>query len=598
MKSIRHVLCVFLIFSLGENIIAQELPPTIGDVKEFFVKINPAGTYLVTGPGDAAVAPSSLDLMQFVNDPTYGLKPGDLIGIEQVGTFRPGTDFPDYQTNLAGVFRGPAGFLSPGPLSTVQFVFTPNTSSGDIPTDIPQDFRISPDQTLYAQVPVGATEILFTPNDSAFADNTDPNNDFGVYVKIKIVSKKLSLETTLLDVNGQPLAGTIPTKLAISGRETVKLTLGALSSFKLIDVDGKGVEAKFQVVNGSQSMPSSLEKGKTLFFERVAILFTGNVFTLKQDIMPVHLGFQELRITPFDTKKYPSSITVVLSVGRPVKLGSKNNSFDQLIIDFAHERGLPPQLIKAQIAQESTEKFDQYAFRYEALTWDLKRFSSSMEPLADAIRFKDFKLINSLNTNLVPKLFPRKIYKVPFKGILSNIPDNYETDVNPGSYTPLLARDIVASNNQVENWITSNIPELDADGVFADFVIKTNFDFVSQTILASSYGLMQLMYPTAVDCCKYKDKIGIGLDPIGLLDPSINVSCGTLYFVNRFIAVNSFQQGVNVPTFSDYKSGLRNALESYNGGKRNPQKDGEKNYNSNVWNRVFNYWPTAEDTNF
>lgn len=187
MKSIRHVFCVFLIFSLGENLFAQELPPTIGDVKEFFVKINPAGTYLTTGPGDIAAAPSSLDLNQFMNDPTYGLKAGDLIGLEQVGTFRPGTDFTDYQTNLAGVFRGPAGFLFPGPQSTVQSVFTPNTSSNDIPTDIPQDFRISPNQTLYAQVPVGATEILFSPNDSAFADNTDPDGDFGVYAKIKII---------------------------------------------------------------------------------------------------------------------------------------------------------------------------------------------------------------------------------------------------------------------------------------------------------------------------------------------------------------------------------------------------------------------------
>lgn len=180
---------------------------------------------------------------------------------------------------------------------------------------------------------------------------------------------------------------------------------------------------------------------------------------------------------------------------------------------------------------------------------------------------------------------------------MNNIPDDYESTVEPGKYIPLFASDIVASNQQ-ENWITPNIPELDGDGIFADFVIKTEYRFIAQTILASSYGLMQIMYPTAVDCCKYKDENGIGLDPIGLLDPNKNVSCGTLYLVNLFISVNKFQQGVNLPLFSNYKSALRNALESYNGGRRNPEKDGEKNYNSNVWNRVFNYWPSSEESNF
>jgi hypothetical protein len=33
------------------------------------------------------------------------------------------------------------------------------------------------------QVPVGATEILFTGNDSFWIDNTDPNNDYGVFIE-------------------------------------------------------------------------------------------------------------------------------------------------------------------------------------------------------------------------------------------------------------------------------------------------------------------------------------------------------------------------------------------------------------------------------
>jgi len=140
-----------------------------------FVKVNPAGTYLLVDPCDQAAPPTSVTLS------SLGIVPGEFIRLTRVGAFKFGANFNDDGTSLAAVFRGPPGFIAPGPDSQHVSFNSGSTFCNNIPTNIAADFNVDPQ--IVVQVPVGATEILFTAGDSFWSDNTDPNNDYGVSIE-------------------------------------------------------------------------------------------------------------------------------------------------------------------------------------------------------------------------------------------------------------------------------------------------------------------------------------------------------------------------------------------------------------------------------
>lgn len=161
----------------------------------FFFHVNPNGTYLRVdssqdnpwGP-DRAVAASKLDLTSLYNDPSIQLRPGDIISMQTVGfaSWDPsGNDI--FNFGLVGVFAGDSGFLNPGPKTTAPSVYTSTTTPRGFPTDIPQDRGIPAEAPVKFEIPDGATRMLFTVNDGYFRDNSDPNADFGVTIKITII---------------------------------------------------------------------------------------------------------------------------------------------------------------------------------------------------------------------------------------------------------------------------------------------------------------------------------------------------------------------------------------------------------------------------
>lgn len=194
MTYIQICICAtILIFS--SNLIAQvEESPT------YFVKVDPKGTYLFTNrnpyhpdpdvqktiPKDYANSPSVFDLTQLYNHPVFPLQEGDVLTFELVGYFQAGDQHTDTYASLGAVFNNYHTNLSPGSYTNAGPFPSPPTYHNGWPTDIPQDFYIPNGRVVYAQVPKGATRILFTVWDSFFSDNSDPNGDFGVYIKIKI----------------------------------------------------------------------------------------------------------------------------------------------------------------------------------------------------------------------------------------------------------------------------------------------------------------------------------------------------------------------------------------------------------------------------
>lgn len=166
------------------------------DEIEFFLRIDPKGTYLFTdrsfdnpwGPDNANPA-SRLELNSI---PDVEIREGDIISLQTVGAsswFPGGADNLNF--GLVGVFVGAGGFLHPGINSTAPEFVTSTTTPRNIPTDIPQDRFIPNDASVDFEVPFGAKAMLFTVNDGFFRDNSDPNGDFGVTVKVTIKRNNL-----------------------------------------------------------------------------------------------------------------------------------------------------------------------------------------------------------------------------------------------------------------------------------------------------------------------------------------------------------------------------------------------------------------------
>lgn len=167
-------------------------------IKKYFLKVTPKGTYLRVHPLDEAGPPSRFDLLPLIEDPEILLKPGNLIGLRQVGAIQNTyTEWggQDNIANLLGVFYGGNSFISPGPNGTTfRVVSEPNMG---LPTDISEDFYI-PSSTIYAEVPEGAQEILFSLNESVWYDNSDPNGDFGVWIEVSVIKPEYILEKQVI----------------------------------------------------------------------------------------------------------------------------------------------------------------------------------------------------------------------------------------------------------------------------------------------------------------------------------------------------------------------------------------------------------------
>lgn len=88
---------------------------------------------------------------------------------------------------MSAVFSNGTQFLYPGPDSEFNDHVTQPTFSLKEKTDISQDFEIINGFFIKVRIPEGATKLFFTAHDSNFANNSDPDGDFGVTIKMEIV---------------------------------------------------------------------------------------------------------------------------------------------------------------------------------------------------------------------------------------------------------------------------------------------------------------------------------------------------------------------------------------------------------------------------
>ena len=171
-------------------------------------------------------------------------------------------------------------------------------------------------------------------------------------------------------------------------------------------------------------------------------------------------------------------------------------------MDAAHERGIPPQVLKGQIREESPG-FSKDEIRYEPCSWDFASISAG----ATLINTQPYSLY-AFDTVLADPGFDdtadlRNRYLIN-DGATTRFLTHADMQVSAGAIWaandgPLTQQgyDLGAED---QNWSTipcgARTKYLAAGHSVAQFMAALNF--VAQTATASSYGVMQVMYGTAV----------------------------------------------------------------------------------------------------
>lgn len=357
----------------------------------------------------------------------------------------------------------------------------------------------------------------------------------------------------------------------------MSIPFGAHLSLELRDKLGTIIPASFSLVPKTFVLPdisvSSANptgkiqlEGNSLYPNRIALLFGQDSGKVKQNLITVHMGTQQLMVSP----EGKNSISISL-ISVPARIGNDNNSFDSVIRGRAHKTGFPPQYIKAQIRKEAAgNAFNPNSYRYEP---DYDRVRQTPDSLNE-IAYARYVFSSAGRAPSNEQVHPRSLYKL-YPGLEENrITDNYEYTFNP--YKAIKANNIVYEfSNSSQNWY---LPKVLSNGttIPVDYdALEVKLDFVAQTVTASSYGLLQVMYRTAVEARDYFDYQTIdgenfykrGKDPIALFQPELNLKVGVGYLVKSYRTMNAlYQKNISVvneiETYNDYMS---NAFAGYNG---------------------------------
>jgi hypothetical protein len=155
------------------------------------------------------------------------------------------------------------------------------------------------------------------------------------------------------------------------------LTLGGTFQIKLLiqQADGTFQPIPSEFAPGDNPSFDETLDPKPLFPGTTVLQYTSQVDNAAV-LQAVHLGTQQLSIKPRDTRISPVNITLLIE--NPSKLGPLHPEFDPLLYRLADVTGVPPQMIKGQIGNESG--FNKYAWRYEPFNTTVGDFGYSTKP--------------------------------------------------------------------------------------------------------------------------------------------------------------------------------------------------------------------------
>ena len=291
-----------------------------------------------------------------------------------------------------------------------------------------------------------------------------------------------------------------------------------------------------------------------LYANDVALEFDSSQAAEVKKFIAVHLGTVKIRIAPNDPQRQENF--VLLHVVTPQQLGNTNNDFDDVILKHAHAKGILPQYIKGQVQKESM--FGAIVWRYEPIGTDyLGGISSGQAPKISQQPFSQYALDSDPTKNspelVADDIAPRGQGAYPLKYF--NAATKKIEVLDLASPNPI-AREIVDINDPVQHWL-ANTTQAVRDRVALQPQI---LDFVAQTPVASSWGMLQVLYPTATSAMGWQGVSG-KLNPHLLSDNDLNADLSTGYSARIYTRANTM---TNFSRFDEFEDSFRRTFNLYN----------------------------------
>jgi hypothetical protein len=290
----------------------------------------------------------------------------------------------------------------------------------------------------------------------------------------------------------------------------------------------------------------------------------------------VHLGTQTVVMTPDDSALPRQSVTV--SVVKPstlgtthqtITVGSDSFNLDAKIVEWADKRGIPPQLIKGIMDRETG--FAPKDWRYEPLTTDWDNFSPLGRNRRSLAQYAPYRMeydpqhARGVLLTDSEDVHPRSVF-------YSNFATKFHfTD----GQQFVSAYDIVSENDQWQNWtaILKNQKKLAL--LKTVLLQQQTLAWPANTTLASSYGLMQVMFEESFENYGYAGING-QRRPYYLFDVPLNVAAGagsipvgSGLYVYKYRWENNFNvTGEYAPPYDNaakLDDDYQNGLMGYNG---------------------------------
>lgn len=369
---------------------------------------------------------------------------------------------------------------------------------------------------------------------------------------------------------------TLPEQKKAPASATVPLGSRFVLGMQRVGSPNQAIVANFTMGNATLA---SAQSDPTLYPASALLEFNPEPSETTKIFQAVHLGTQAVVITPDDSSipKQVVTVTVVkpASVGTThstVTVGNDSFDLDAKVIEWADKRGIPPYLIKGIIDRETGATFNAFEWRYEPLTTDWDEFSG-------ASRGPD--LAAGQNGRALPRYAPYRLEyddDHPRGTLLVDSEDVHPRHVFYSDSTTkthfadeeqlVSAYAIVSQNEFWQHWIAilGNVKKK----AYVKKDPKTALSWTADTTLASSYGLMQVLFSESFDNYNYPGISG-QLRPYYLFDTPTNVTQGAgslqvgsgVYvskyrFQNGYDDTGEFSPQYKTPETLDdeYKSGL------------------------------------------
>jgi hypothetical protein len=306
----------------------------------------------------------------------------------------------------------------------------------------------------------------------------------------------------------------------------------------------------------------------TLYPQDALVEFDRGSSADSKKFQAIHLGSERVVITPDDNSLPVQVLTV--NVVRPASLGTRygvisdagaSYDLDAQIVTWADHRGIPPQVIKGIMQSETLPAFDPGTWRYEGNNeLAVPLYGALYAPYRmeyDSTHRRGSLLVDSEDVHPRSRFFLSQCVHGAAK-----IDDRHQ-DVS--AYT------IYAANDCWQNWFDNLAPGPKKTRIQID--PAQELDWSAQTTLASSYGLMQVLFEASFT----PSYVGIRGQrrPFFLFDlpPNIqagggSVPAGTAIFVEKFRRANQVGFSPAFSTDAEFDEALKKALSAYNGVRR------------------------------